>query len=141
MSRALGILKYVPAVLCGLLGVGWVVSAAGGVTARFDPDLDTMLATGLSDDCFWILYRRPHAFPFWLNGYSFQKPRKLRLECSDKEDLKHRRDWFYVSVPIPGILIALSPISIGCLTRFRFPLWSYFAWTALVAAELAYYLR
>jgi hypothetical protein len=31
--------------------------------------------------------------------------------------------------------------AIGPFTRFRFPLWSYFVWTALVAAELAYYLR
>jgi hypothetical protein len=35
----------------------------------------------------------------------------------------------------------LTPFAIGSLTRFRFPLWSYFAWTALVAAELTYYLR
>lgn len=43
--------------------------------------------------------------------------------------------------PIPVLLTLVSPIAVGCLTRFRFPLWSYFAWTALVAAELAYYLR
>jgi hypothetical protein len=33
------------------------------------------------------------------------------------------------------------PLAIGPFTRFRFPLWSYFAWTALLTAELAYYLR
>jgi hypothetical protein len=32
-------------------------------------------------------------------------------------------------------------IVLGSFAGFRFPLWSYFAYTALVAAELAYYLR
>jgi hypothetical protein len=45
------------------------------------------------------------------------------------------------SCPIPLVLTALLPLGIGLLTRFRFPLWSYFVWTALVAAELGYYLR
>jgi hypothetical protein len=39
------------------------------------------------------------------------------------------------------ILTVLLPLAIGCRNRFRFPLWSYFAWTALAAAEFAYYLR
>jgi hypothetical protein len=45
------------------------------------------------------------------------------------------------SCPIPLVLTTLLPLGIGLLIRFRFPLCSYFVWTALVAAELAYYLR
>jgi hypothetical protein len=37
------------------------------------------------------------------------------------------------------LITAIFPVALGF--RFRFPLWSYFAWTALIAAELAYYLR
>jgi hypothetical protein len=45
------------------------------------------------------------------------------------------------SVPIPFLLAVVLPFAAASCTRFRFPLWSYFAWTALLAAELAYYLR
>jgi hypothetical protein len=46
---------------------------------------------------------------------------------------------FLFYIPIVTLLTVLVPLSV---TPFkRFPLWSYFAWTALVAAELAYYLR
>jgi hypothetical protein len=45
------------------------------------------------------------------------------------------------ALPIPVMLTLVIPLSVAPFTRFRFPLWSYFAWTALVAAELAYYLR
>jgi hypothetical protein len=43
--------------------------------------------------------------------------------------------------PIVFAITLLLPFAVAPFTRFRFPLWSYFAWTALVAAELAYYLR
>ena len=42
---------------------------------------------------------------------------------------------------IPGLLTLLLPLTIGPSIRFRFPLWSWFAFTAAVAVELAYYLR
>jgi hypothetical protein len=45
------------------------------------------------------------------------------------------------ALPIPVMLTLVIPLSVAPFTRFRFPLWSYFAWTALLAAELAYYLR
>jgi hypothetical protein len=38
------------------------------------------------------------------------------------------------------LLTVLATLAIGPFVRFRFPLWSYFAWTALIAIELAYYL-
>ena len=53
-------------------------------------------------------------------------------------------DMYYVilfACPISCLLTWLLPFAVSPFTRFRFPLWSYFAWTALIAAELAYYLR
>jgi hypothetical protein len=47
----------------------------------------------------------------------------------------------FLRCPIPFIFTLIAPLSVSTFTHFRFPLWSYFAWTALVAAELAYYLR
>ena len=46
-----------------------------------------------------------------------------------------------IYIPIAWLITFMLPFALGCLTRFRFPLWSYFVWTALIAAELAYYLR
>jgi hypothetical protein len=48
---------------------------------------------------------------------------------------------FEIYIPIPMVLAVLTPLAVGPFTQFRFPLCSYFAWTALVAVELAYYLR
>jgi hypothetical protein len=47
----------------------------------------------------------------------------------------------YDRLPIPMLISLFLPAGAGPLVNFRFPLWSYFAWTALLAAELAYYLR
>ena len=43
--------------------------------------------------------------------------------------------------PEPFCNQTAEPLAIGPFNRFRFPLWSWFAFTALVAVELAYYLR
>jgi hypothetical protein len=45
------------------------------------------------------------------------------------------------NLPFLLLLTLLLPPAVGPFTHFRFPLWSYFAYTALLAAELAYYLR
>jgi hypothetical protein len=50
-------------------------------------------------------------------------------------------DCFLVACPTSLLLTLSLPLGMSHFTHFRFPLWSYFAWTALVAAELAYYLR
>ena len=46
-----------------------------------------------------------------------------------------------LQVPIILLITALIPLLVGSLSRFRFRLWQFFAFTALVAMELAYFLR
>jgi hypothetical protein len=48
---------------------------------------------------------------------------------------------FGVGVPIIVAVTAMLPLAIGPFLSFRFRLWHYLAYTALVAVELAYYLR
>jgi hypothetical protein len=146
MPRALAILKYVPAVLCGLLVVAWVVSVFASFGASFQQRGFNCKFATLK---FWN-------YPEW-NDYGIGIE---LLESTDYDTFRefHRgryvtgllgRQTQYVndvaahdySIPIPGILTLLAPVALGPFTRFRFPLWSYFAGTALVAAELAYYLR
>jgi hypothetical protein len=151
MPRALAMLKYVPAVLCGLLAVAWVVTLNCQVHIRSTAPrwqsrlnsvgfcsgsicfeslygfgntgwIDSVLILGIPDD-----FPRT-ASPFGNLGYL----RGTEVGCQDDH---------YVDCPILLVITCLLPLTCGCLTRFRFPLWSYFAWTALLAAELAYYLR
>jgi hypothetical protein len=45
-----------------------------------------------------------------------------------------------VACPIAVVLTLLAPLAVGTFNRFRFPLWMWFAWTALIASECAFYL-
>jgi hypothetical protein len=152
MHRALAILKYVPAVLCGLLVVAWVV----GIFAPFGGTICPLGKMGR------IFYRGASSFgrlysEFWINTQIDHSLPTVWLQVRSKSDLLRDR-WMghfqfghrqlpddehviLAVIPIPVLLAVLIPFSIGCLTSFRFPLWSYFAWTAMVAVELAYYLR
>lgn len=47
----------------------------------------------------------------------------------------------WLVIPITCLLTVLYPFAIGPFLSFRFRLWHYLAFTALVAIELAYYLR
>jgi hypothetical protein len=48
---------------------------------------------------------------------------------------------FAIAVPLISLMTAILPLALGNFTGFRFRLWHYLAYTALVAVELAYYLR
>jgi hypothetical protein len=50
-------------------------------------------------------------------------------------------DYWHVGLPFSAPITALAPLAIGPFLAFRFRLWHYLAYTALVAVELAYYLR
>jgi hypothetical protein len=133
MRRAVAILKYLPAVLCGLLVVAWVVS-----WCYFFGYSTSGLSIGVCDGSFhcnrgnfvsqgaYAERQIEQNFQTYL-GEWHNKPHPLTGEPQAR-------------FPIPLILGAMLPISIAPFIRFRFPLWSYFAWTALVAVELAYYL-
>jgi len=46
-----------------------------------------------------------------------------------------------LDLPLPLLITLALPLAIGSAIGFRFRLWQYLAYTALVALELAYYLR
>ena len=46
-----------------------------------------------------------------------------------------------LEMPIILLITAMIPVVVGSLFRFRFQLWQYFAFTALIALELAHFLR
>jgi hypothetical protein len=153
MRRAFAILKYVPAVLCGLLVVAWVVSLFFSISTcvSLPAGRESALAS-------WEVRRGDINFQFvagriedsyidlrWLGEADLEDSWLGRLEAGRatypalQRPTAIRASWLYL--PIGVLLTLLLPLAIGIICGFRFPLWSYFAWTALIAAELAYYLR
>lgn len=49
-------------------------------------------------------------------------------------------DWF-IQVPIIVLITVLLPFVLGSFLGFRFPLWQFFAFTAIVAVELACFVK
>jgi hypothetical protein len=132
MLRALALPKYVPAGLCGLLIVVWIASVplsfgAGLPGVAWGSDLGS-LALILGWGRFASISLRPASSisqESWMG-----KLGKFTFGNS-----------LFFYVPIPLVITLLLPLAIAPRYQFRFPLWSYFAWTALIAAELAFYLR
>jgi hypothetical protein len=150
MRRALASLKYVPAVLCGLLVVAWPVSwfVAAGVSYRFGNGQVNLEIWGSHLDYVYNRTKQPQT----RLSAEWTKPlldrRYLLGHLTHVATPPHNqfvggRVYFRrgIFLPLPLLITVLLPLSIAPFTRFRFPLWSYFAWTALLAAELAYYLR
>jgi hypothetical protein len=133
------ILKYTPAVVLGLLVVAWVVSLllffgmryeqvsldASDGSLRFTWSFTWPLGTGFMGDT-----KNPSPPHEWLGEFAYQN---FREEMGGSMGLVH--------VPIPLLLTALFPFAIGAFISYRFRIWHYLAYTALVAVELAYYLR
>jgi len=46
-----------------------------------------------------------------------------------------------IEVPIFLLITAMIPVVLGSFSGFRFRLWQFFAFTAILAVELAYFLR
>jgi len=53
---------------------------------------------------------------------------------------KPRSDLWWIEVPIILLITAMIPVVVGTFSQFRFRLWQFFAFTALVALELALFL-
>ena len=145
MRRALAILKYVPAVLCGLVTAVWIASWFGWYDVY--PAENTVITVKYGGV-------ELHRYRDYTNN-AWAEPRGRNVgllsmgwlgdfDYATREQHVGRNQWcseHHFRMPIPVFFPVLLPVAVGCFTRFRFPLWSYFAWTALVAAELAYYLR
>jgi hypothetical protein len=151
MRRALAILKWVPAVVCGLLVVAWVGSLfiyfrVSTPRHMLICDFSTLnYGTFPANGNFLDAELRPHEASDYDSYFYFAGRERRRYYLTGHmsfnvtyyNDLPAR----YYHCPIPFALSLLIPFAIAPFTRFRFPLWSYFAWTALIALELAYYLR
>jgi hypothetical protein len=141
------ILKYTPAVIMVLLVVAWVVSLclwnavyeqSGGYQYALAVDCgeiafsvdDVQRRFPLPQGWFW----NPHTVNL---EYSRSVLGALRMSREDSGT-----GWIWgVEVPFPLLITCIAPLSLGPFISYRFRLWQYLAFTALIALELAYYLR
>ena len=140
------ILKYTPAVVLGLLVVAWVASIQGYYSVFRQHG---QYAGNLS------MYNGS-ASGFLVGGGLLAQGRQLEDGFIPPPKLGVRSlvgrwglstdqpgwDWS-CSIQVPFLVLTTLwlPLAVGSFTAFRFRLWHYLAYTALVAVELAYYLR
>jgi|GEM_PF-4680645 hypothetical protein len=83
---------------------------------------------------FWVPYSRvsPEIVPDVAELSSLSA--RLRVRCLAWDDCG-------IEVPIILLMTAMLPIVYGSFSKFRFRLWQFFAFTAVVAIEFAFFLR
>jgi hypothetical protein len=130
------ILKYTPAVVLGMLVVAWGMSQGGWihfVSGKFVIGLQHGSING-----YWQESDRVYFFGDFRQEWWFDNaPHLGNLTIADARSYSSTGSSF----PIPLLATIILPFVIGPFISFRFRLWHYFAYTALVAIELAYYLR
>jgi len=140
------ILKYTPAVVFGLLVVAWVVSWFGLAAVRVRmSQCDIVVGSGYGAVGWVFIHAR--AQPDLPLGCQFHVYEFSQLVLpnfgSCRMGFTGLGGACAVTMLIPHacMLAAILPIAVGCCTGLRFRLWHYLAYIALVAVELAYYLR
>jgi hypothetical protein len=138
------ILKYTPAVVMGLLIVAWGVSLCVRVGFALDiASAHVSCGVGHATLSFGAHELDPGQPPEWA---AYPAVPSLGARYVLGSAILHTslpgRQWLYgLNLPIPLLITATLPLAIGPFLSFRFRLWHYLAYTALVALELAYYLR
>jgi hypothetical protein len=130
------ILRYTPAAILGLLVAMWIatcltsleVNRGGRVSGGWGIGSLFYTRDGIGVDSVYMPFyfgiseeAGLHAGSFWYAHDGF----RIML----------------LSLPIPLLISLAAPLAIGPFIAFRFRLWHYLAYTALLAVELAYYLR
>jgi hypothetical protein len=137
------ILKYTLTWLVCLLGVAWSASLQN----RLELDVGSFGVefSNASVSLSWLKRARDNPGPPQMRWQHFRHGRpplsadwdSFHTERSAAEPMTYWQG----QVPLPCLVTVLIPISVGFQTACRFRLWHYLAYTALVAVELAYYLR
>jgi hypothetical protein len=139
-------LKYAPVALIFLLLVAWVLNFFGqfGIGLRSGKhDYHVVFRSGS-----FSASQHPHQM---VQGLFWQRypnlPADIAAEVGSLNSLSARLSirtkpgQLGVGVPIVLIITLLLPFAIGAFTGFRFQLWQFFAFTAIVAVELVYFVR
>ena len=133
------ILKYTPAVVMGPLMVAWIASllvfASCGIAMYGDGEYPCQTYACIERGTPTLGYTY-NVRPSWINCAwrpNFEILRRFEFDMVPR--------WIEVHIAILPLTPAILTLAIGPSISFCFRLWHYLAYTALVAIELAYYLR
>jgi hypothetical protein len=144
------ILKCTPAVMMGLLVVAWVVSVFYRVV------LFQEVEGGSKSSPNQIVFGIGEGSVMLKLVPSARTINKLWIRRQKEKDWRVAGKFYYgntlgfqpplartltLGIPVPLLITLVFPLAVGPFISFRFRLWHYLAYTALVAVELAYYLR
>lgn len=157
MTTLWRILKYTPAVVTGLLFVAWVTSVyyAIGFVSTNPATSDLGTAVMERGDIFVRLDNRLFSSVKFVieNPRLYEKgPRRqeeifgtlLFVDNGDGGPWQHIQTnlgRYAVRIPFLLLITAMLPLAIGPFISYRFRLWHYFAFIAILSLELAYYLQ
>ena len=135
----LSIAKFAPTVLCGLLAAAWIVSqfACLGVDIEWpnrgrNRRLHLAILAGDAYFSRWEGDGRPTA---WFVRWRSEDDPQTWLGSIQSYGIPNEPTLLPmgVAIPIPLGLTLLFPLAVGCRRRFRFPLWSWFAFIGYAA--------
>ena len=133
MTTLCRILKFTPAAVLGLLVVAWLLTQGGWMhfcSGKCVIDLQHGSITGYWQESDGIRFFWAFREEWWFrDGLDLG-----RIKAADPFGATGY--WF----PIPLLCTFILPLTAGPFISFRFRLWHYLAYTALIAVELAYYL-
>ena len=157
MSTLRRFVKYSAVAVMGLLVVAWVVSVFCEIgfisTNPVTRDLGT-LVLGQGD-----IFIRFDSRLFSNVKFAITKPSRFRDEPIRDRDIvgmllfvdnSKPGPWkevqtnlgtYAVRIPLPLLITFMLPLAIASFNSFRFRLWHYFAFIAILSLELAYYLQ
>jgi hypothetical protein len=138
MRSIINFAKYLPAALCGLLIVAWVWGAFFATAVYFRWPFSAGIGVIAGDNGTVVFVRSSSR----TDSPKFHLSRNGRTDIAWPGRLRgtfksfHEFDLYF---PILALLTLLFPLAIGPRFRFQFPLWSWFVWVAVLAAECVYY--
>jgi hypothetical protein len=139
------ILKFTPAVVLGLLVMAWVASVFTNFGMSSNLPRSGTLSAGAAHSTFHLILTSSRIrMSLFFGGESWWNMELSSLLGSlavtwPRGTIKGA--FFELQFPAPLLLSLILPIAIAPFISFRFRLRHYLAYTALIAVELAYYLR
>lgn len=135
------ILRFLPVAVVVVLVAGWMLSHFFQVEAVFGSWIAKRhYILSLSAGTVAAYSQDYEASPLELRGHR-RTSSKTFWSLGQFRYFPHYFGGRYWSCPVLCLVTALLPFAVGALTGFRFRLWQWLAYTALVAVQLAYFLQ
>jgi hypothetical protein len=138
LRLSVSVLKYVPLALVVLLVGLWVLNSFVNVSLNIPLSGDWYCGVSVYRGSVGVVCHQFNYF-HWLevgNGFALGEFRYINV-CVQTWPRYVR--YAELMIPISCFITLLLPLAIGPFIRYRFRLWMWLAYTALIAAECAYY--